>query len=157
MSKTTIRVLLVEDKKFMRDVVKGYIENTTREVNGKEFNIEVFEVEDGEEAVLTYAKDKHEIIIMDLTLDKMDGITATKEILEMNPHAKIIGMASEGDKNVDDFKICGINTFLEKPFQSTYINSRIDSMIEEILYITTIEEIENSQKKKTLLNKLFSK
>lgn len=109
MSDIKVGVLIVDDKKFMRDTVKSYIEsNQNRSVGGIEFDFDITTTDNGEEAVLLYARDRYEIIVMDLSMDIMDGLTATKEILEINPKAKIIGMASEGDPNVEEFKVSGI-------------------------------------------------
>lgn len=158
MADIKISILLVDDKKFMRDTVKSYIENNpNKRVGSVEYDFEVTTAEDGEEAVLLYARDKHEIVIMDLVMDKMDGKTATKEILSINPKAKIIGMASEGDDNVEEFKTCGIKFFVEKPFQDTYINSKIDSMIKEVLVEKPLEELDAKKKKKSLWRKIISK
>ena len=155
MKNPVINILLAEDKKFMRDIIKDYL-GKNKEFNGINFDLNIFEVENGEDAVLIYAKEKHEIIIMDLTLDKMNGIVATHEILEINPKAQIIGIASEGDDEVDLFKVCGIKSFIEKPFQSTYIHTRIDAIMEEILKLKTIEELTNREKD-SILKKIFSK
>lgn len=158
MSDIKVGVLIVDDKKFMRDTVKSYIEsNQNRNVGGIEFDFDITTTDNGEEAVLLYARDKYEIIVMDLSMDIMDGLTATKEILEINPKAKIIGMASEGDPNVEEFKVSGIKYFIEKPFQDTYINSKIDIMVKEIFNEKTLDELDVKKKKKSLWKKLTSK
>ena len=158
MSDIKVGVLVVDDKKFMRDTVKSYIEsNQNRNVGGIEFDFDITTTDNGEEAVLLYARDKYEIIVMDLSMDIMDGLTATKEILEINPKAKIIGMASEGDPNVEEFKVSGIKYFIEKPFQDTYINSKIDIMVKEIFNEKTLDELDVKKKKKSLWKKLTSK
>lgn len=158
MSDIKIAVLIVDDKKFMRDTVKSYIENNqNKNVGGIEFDFDITEADNGEEAILLYARDNHEIIIMDLSMDVMDGLTATKEILEMNPKAKIIGMASEGDRDVEEFKVSGIKYFIEKPFQDTYINSKIDIMVKEIFNEKSLDELDVKKKKKSIWKKIFSK
>lgn len=158
MSDIKVGILIVDDKKFMRDVIKSYVEsNENKNVGGIEFDFDITTVDNGEEAVLLYARDKHEIIIMDLSMDGMDGLTATKEILEINPQAKIIGMASEGDQKVEEFKLSGIKYFLEKPFQDTYINSKIDTMVREIFNEKSLDELDVKKKKKSLWKKIFSK
>lgn len=158
MSDIKVGVLIVDDKKFMRDTVKSYIEsNQNRSVGGIEFDFDITTTDNGEEAVLLYARDRYEIIVMDLSMDIMDGLTATKEILEINPKAKIIGMASEGDLNVEEFKVSGIKYFIEKPFQDTYINSKIDIMVKEIFNEKTLDELDIKKKKKSLWKKLTSK
>lgn len=153
-----ISILLVDDMKFMRDSIENYIkENEKIYKNEVDVILDITKAENGEEAVLLYARDKHDIVIMDLCMQTMDGLTASREILEINPLAKIIGMASEGDDNVEEFKQCGIKYFVEKPFQSTYINSKINILINEIFQENPIKELVLKKKKKSLIQKIFSK
>lgn len=158
MSQIKIPLLIVDDKKFMRDVIKTYIENKEDwSVSGNSFSFEITTAKNGEEAVLYYANGRHEIIIMDLEMDEVDGLTATKEILEMNPNAKIIGIASEGDARVEEFKNSGIKFFLEKPFQDTYINSRIEMLMDEILKEKPLASLDISARKKSIFKKILFK
>lgn len=53
--------------------------------------IEVLAVgHDGIEAVKLYNEHKPDLILMDIRMEKMNGIEATKEILEIDPSAKIL-------------------------------------------------------------------
>lgn len=53
--------------------------------------IEVLAVgHDGIEAVKLYNEHKPDLILMDIRMEKMNGIDATKEILEIDPSAKIL-------------------------------------------------------------------
>ena len=158
MSNIRIPLLLVDDKKFMLESIKSYIENKKNwNISGLNYSFEVMDVQDAEIAVLLYAKYNHDIVIMDLDMPNMNGIVAVKQILEINPNANIIGMASETDSNIDEFKSSGIKFFLEKPFQDTYINSRIESIMNEIIKDKSLEELDLKNRKKSLFKKLFSK
>lgn len=158
MSNIKIPLLLVDDKKFMLDSIKSYIENKKDwNIAGINYSFEVMAYQDAEKAVLSYAKYKHDIIIMDLDMPDMDGITATKQILEINPNASIIGIASEGDNKIEEFKSSGIKFFVEKPFQDTYINSKIEFIMNEITKNKRLEELDLRNRKKSLFKKLFSK
>lgn len=158
MSNIKIPLLLVDDKKFMLDSIKSYIENKKDwNIAGIDYSFEVMAYQDAEKAILSYAKYKHDIIIMDLDMPDMDGITATKQILEINPNASIIGIASEGDNKIEEFKSSGIKFFVEKPFQDTYINSKIEFIMNEITKNKRLEELDLKNRKKSLFKKLFSK
>jgi len=72
---------------------------------------------DGEEAI---EKIKHlssfpDVILMDIAMPHMDGISATKELLKINPHASVIMLTAFGDKEhvVDAFE-SGASGFLRK-------------------------------------------
>lgn len=158
MTKIRVPILVVEDKKYMIDVIREYIlSNPTRWFNDIEVEYEVVVVEDGKEAILQYAKYNYPIIIMDLHMPKLNGIIAVESILEINPRARIIGMASQGESLVDEFKECGIRMFLEKPFQNTYLWRRMDELMEDVLLSIPLDELNFRKGKKSIWKKLISK
>lgn len=158
MSSIKIPLLIVDDKKFMLDSIKSYIENKKDwNVNGVNYEFEVTTTQDAERAILLYTKYNHDIVIMDLGMPEMDGLTATKLIFEINPNANIIGIASESDKFKEEFKASGIKFYLDKPFQDTYINSRIEHIMNEITKTINIEDLDIQKRKKSILEKIFSK
>lgn len=134
--KQTILILIAEDKEYMQNLIKKYIlSNPTKKINNIEIEYDIDVVSSAEEAVLKYVAAEHDIVIMDLFFnnDVLTGIYATEEILEVNNNASIIGMASEGDFNVEEFKNCGIQYFLEKPFQDAYLWDRTNAILEKLL------------------------
>ncbi|HDP97063.1 MAG TPA: response regulator [Euryarchaeota archaeon] len=89
---------------------------------------------DGDEAVRKY-KDfgkKTVIVIMDQRMPVKDGVTATEEILRLNPEAKILFGSADLQIKGDAMK-AGAKDFLLKPFR-----------IEELL--AAIEEIDSEFK-----------
>lgn len=149
LDKYTISILLAEDKEYMCDLIKKYVlSNPTRMIHGVEvdYSLDIKNIAD--EAVLKYVSLEHDIVIMDLLFDEgsLNGVKATEEILEFNPELNIIGMASEGEAHIDEFKKCGIRFFLEKPFQDSYLWSRIDEISNEII-IRELNKPEPEKKK----------
>ena len=69
-----MRVLVVDDEKLIRDVIKEYLLLE---------NFEVEEASNGLEAVDKVKKDDFDIIIMDIMMPKMDGYTACREIKKL--------------------------------------------------------------------------
>ncbi|KAB7704767.1 response regulator [Bacillus aerolatus] len=82
-----IRVLLVDDHEMVRIGVSAYL------MAQPDIKVEA-EAEDGEKAVAAALELKPDIILMDLVMPKMDGIEATKRIVEQWPEAKIIIVTS---------------------------------------------------------------
>ena len=66
-----MRVLVVDDEKLIRDVIKEYLLLE---------NMEVMEAENGIEAIEKVKNNNFDIIIMDIMMPKMDGYTACREI-----------------------------------------------------------------------------
>lgn len=82
-----IRVLITDDHEMVRIGVSAYLSIQP--------DIEVVgEAENGEKAVKLALELRPDIILMDLVMDGMDGIQATKEIIERWPDAKIIIVTS---------------------------------------------------------------
>lgn len=82
-----IKVLLVDDHEMVRIGVSAYL------MAQPDIQIAA-EAEDGEKAVAAALELKPDIILMDLVMPKMDGIEATKRIVEKWPEAKIIIVTS---------------------------------------------------------------
>lgn len=82
-----IRVLLVDDHEMVRIGVSSYLSAQT--------DIEVVaEAENGSKAVELALQLKPDVILMDLVMDEMDGIEATRKIIEAWKEAKIIIVTS---------------------------------------------------------------
>lgn len=89
-----IRVLFVDDHEMVRIGVSAYL--------SAQPDIEVVaEASDGEEGVEKAFESKPDIILMDLVMEKMDGIEATERIISEWPEAKIIIVTSF----IDDEKV----------------------------------------------------
>lgn len=102
-------VLITDDTAFMRMTLKNVIQK-----NG--FNV-VGEAADGEEAVAKYKELNPDLVTMDITMPKMDGITAIKEIIKIDTNAKIVVCSAMGQKPmVLDALNAGAKDFLVKPF-----------------------------------------
>ena len=79
-------------------------------------------VSNGQEAVDIYKKEKYDLILMDINMPIMDGISATKHIREfekeLNYSTAIIALTAnsiEGDK--EKYLSQGMNDYLSKPIE----------------------------------------
>ncbi|MGB4250073.1 MAG: response regulator [Limnochordia bacterium] len=104
-------VLIVDDTAFMRMTLRNVIEKNGYQVVG--------EAADGEEAIALYRELQPDLVTMDITMPKMDGITAIKEIMRIDPQAKIIVCSAMGQKPmVIEALSAGAKDFLVKPFDA---------------------------------------
>lgn len=82
-----IKILLVDDHEMVRIGVSAYLSaQPDMEV--------VAEADDGEEAVRLALSLKPDVILMDIVMKEMDGIEATRQIMNKWPEAKIIVVTS---------------------------------------------------------------
>lgn len=103
------RILICDDAAFMRYQIKSMVVKNGYEVVG--------EAENGLEAVKKYKKLKPDIVTMDITMPNMTGIEALKEIMKIDPTAKIIMLSAMGQESmVKEAILSGAKNFLVKPF-----------------------------------------
>ena len=76
--------MLVDDHKLVRDGVKSHLERNNN------YKI-VAESANGKEALELLKTIKVDLIIMDINMDVMDGITCTKKIAKLYPEKKSTG------------------------------------------------------------------
>ena len=102
-------VLIVDDMKFMRNKLRGILETINFKVVG--------EAEDGEQAVELFCKLNPDLVTMDITMPKVDGIDSLRRIRETKPEARVIMISALGQKDkVKDSIIAGAMDFILKPF-----------------------------------------
>ncbi len=119
-----INILIADDLKFMKMVLRDIIEKAGFRVIG--------EAADGEEAVRLFEEKRPDVVVMDITMPKMDGITALKRIMKIDPSAKVIMCSALGQQRliINAIQI-GAKDFIVKPFQP----ERIINSIKKVLNI----------------------
>ena len=116
------KVLIVDDAAFMRMMIKNILTKAGYEVVG--------EAENGAQAVSKYKELNPELTTMDITMPEMDGITAVKEIMGMDPAAKIIMCSAMGQQAmVIDAIQAGAKDFIVKPFQPNRVLEAVSKVV----------------------------
>lgn len=86
-----IRILLVDDHKIVRDGLRTLIEN--------EPGVKVIaEAENGHDAVRLSRELSPDVVIMDISMPDMNGIDATRLILDDHPGLKVIALSMYSDR-----------------------------------------------------------
>lgn len=108
------RVLLVDDASFMRMMLKNILIGSGYEIAG--------EAENGNKAIEQYKALKPDLVIMDIIMPEMGGIDAVREIMKINPGAKILMCSSMGQQSLVVEAIqAGAKDFIVKPFQPSNV------------------------------------
>ncbi len=106
----SIKVLIVDDLTFIKIVLRDLVTRAGFLVVG--------EASDGQEAVRMYEDKRPDVVLLDITMPKMDGITALKKILAIDPQARIIMCSALGQQRLIVQAIqLGAKDFIVKPFQ----------------------------------------
>jgi DNA-binding NarL/FixJ family response regulator len=87
----TIKILLADDHEIMRDGLRTLLE--------KQLDMKVVaEAEDGGSAVRLACKLAPDVVIMDIAMPGMNGIEATRRIVEKTPAVKVIALSMHSDQ-----------------------------------------------------------
>jgi len=102
-------VMIVDDELFFRKLL-GTI------LTEKGFSV-VTEASDGVEAVEKYSLHRPELVILDIYMPQKNGFDATKDILSINPKAKVLICSGMGyDDDVKAALAIGARDVILKPF-----------------------------------------
>jgi two-component system, chemotaxis family, chemotaxis protein CheY len=119
----SIRVLIVDDAMFMRSMIKDILTNSGKfEVIGEAAN--------GQEAIDFFKTKQPDVITMDIVMPVMDGIEATKEILKINPSAKVVMVSALGQEPlVIESIAAGARDFIVKPFSPEKVLKVLEQVV----------------------------
>jgi PAS domain S-box-containing protein len=104
-----IKVLVVEDNLVNQELVLIYLNllNCTCDL-----------ANNGEEALVKLAQTRYDLVLMDIQMPKMDGITATLEIRKNDTRIPIIAMTAHAlTKEKEKCFEIGMNGYISKPFK----------------------------------------
>lgn len=117
-----VKILVADDSSFMRKIVINLLKKLGYE--------EIAEANNGEEAVVKYQADKPDLVLMDIVMEKKDGIAALKEIMAADSSANVIMVSAVGQEQmVTEAKSLGAKDFITKPFD----NAKVEEAVKKAL------------------------
>ncbi len=109
-----MKILVTDDSKMARKMV---IKTLTVNIEG---DIEIFEAQNGQEALDLYKELSPKIVFLDLTMPIMDGFTALEKIKEFDNNAKVVVISADIQKlSMDRVLQLGAFNFVKKPIDSS--------------------------------------
>jgi two-component system chemotaxis response regulator CheY len=118
-----INILIADDLKFIKLVLRDLLEKAGFRVVGEASN--------GEEAVELYQDQRPDVVLMDITMPKLDGLAALKRILKIDPEAKVIMCSALGQQSliVQALQL-GAKDFIVKPFKEERVITAIKKILD---------------------------
>ena len=116
------RALVCDDAVFMRSLITDILTQAGFDVVG--------EAGTGVEAVERYRALKPDLVTMDIVMPAMGGIDAVKEILKLDPEARILMCSAMGQQALVVEAIqAGAKDFVVKPFQPSRVLEAVERMM----------------------------
>jgi two-component system, chemotaxis family, chemotaxis protein CheY len=118
----SIKILVVDDAIFMRSMMRDIFARGPFIIAG--------EAENGLEAIRLYQELRPDLTTMDIVMPQMDGITALREIMRLDPNAKVVMCSALGQEALIAESIeAGARDFIVKPFQPSRVLKVVQSVL----------------------------
>jgi len=130
-----IRLLIVDDHAMFRQVVRSILQPYP--------NIEVVgEASDGDEAVVSVGQLKPAVVLIDVNMQKMDGVTAARLIKVQYPEVAILGLSAKA-KHYDIYAMQKAGAFevLSKEQSVQELYAAIQRAVAAVQPVVIMEEI----------------
>lgn len=116
------KIMIVDDSRTSRRILREILEDAGFEVLEDSTN--------GEEGYLKYKEFKPDLVTMDITMPKMDGIEALQLIRKFDENAKVIMITAAGQKEkmMQAIKY-GAAEFITKPYDSKEVVELISKVL----------------------------
>lgn len=121
---TSYRVLVVDDSLFVTKQISQILTSEGFEV--------VATAADGEAGLEKYKElfPNVDLVTMDITMPKMDGVTALEKIIEFDKNAKVIMISALGKQDlVKQSLLLGAKNYIVKPLDRTKVLERVISSL----------------------------
>ena len=120
--KRSFKLLIVDDSGIMRRRIERSQQFEELELVGT--------AGDGEEAIELFKRTDPDVVTMDLTMPRMDGIECIGRLVAMKPAVRILVISALADKaTAVEAMEKGANGFLNKPFTDRQLNEAIAELM----------------------------
>ena len=114
--------LIADDSNILRYTIKEMLKNTGFTT--------FFEASNGADALSKFKEFSPDIITLDVSMDKMDGIDVLKNIMKLDPNAKVIMISSiSQDIVIKDAIKTGAGEYIIKPFSQDQISNAVNRLL----------------------------
>lgn len=107
------KILIVDDDASVRGMLVKFL---------KDKGFATLEAENGEQALRIVSSEKISVVLLDIAMPGMDGLTTLKKLLEINPKLGVVmATVSQGDEQVKKALELGAYGYVLKPFDFLYL------------------------------------
>ncbi|GFZ29903.1 DNA-binding response regulator [Clostridium zeae] len=130
------KILIVEDEKELADILGAYLE------------VEGFEpvvTHDGQEGLKEFYEKMPSLVLLDIMLPKVDGISVCKEIREKSEVPIIMISAKSGEMDKVIALGIGADDYVTKPFSPLELVARVKAQLRRYEKIKVVHPIHNNE------------
>ena len=125
------QILICDDDRDIRNALKIYL-------GGEGYR--VFEAENGAEALFVLDKEEIHLVLMDIMMPKMDGVSATEKLRESRNVPVILLTAKSEDTDKVLGLTAGADDYITKPFSPMEVIARVKAQLRRYAYLGGMEQ-----------------
>src|SRR5262245_527466 len=111
------RVLVVDDEAPVREVLGDYFVDR---------GYEVFSVRDGQEALAVFARERPDVVLLDVRMPGLDGLQVLRRLRETDPHVAVIMVTANEDVALArEMLSIGAFDYVAKPFDFEHLHRMV--------------------------------
>jgi DNA-binding NarL/FixJ family response regulator len=130
MTQEPYTIVLADDHTLIREGIRSILENELHH------NV-IAQASNGREAITLAQKHKPDVVLLDITMPELNGIEATRQIVNEFPEIKIIALSMHADKGiVSEMLNAGAYGYLLKDSSASELQLAICSVMRGKMYIT---------------------
>ncbi|MFP4549743.1 MAG: response regulator [Spirochaetales bacterium] len=118
-----MKLMVVDDSSVMRRAIQRYASSLDLEVVGT--------AKDGEQALALFRQQSPDVVTLDITMPKMDGLATLKAILAERPTTRVLVVTALSDSatGIQALRL-GAKGFLNKPFTEAELTEELTHVME---------------------------
>lgn len=116
------RILVVDDSSLARRTLKQILE-------GAGYQVE--EAPDGAQALERYFLNPHQLVLLDMVMEQMDGLEVLRKFRELNPDVRVIIATADVQKSTrEQVRAAGAAALINKPFTRDVVLGCVQNVLE---------------------------
>jgi len=121
-----MKFMIVDDSEVIRAKIEAVLDLNTFEIVGT--------AADGVSALQQFKVHKPDVLTMDITMPRMDGVETIKHIIAVDPDVRILVVSALADKAtlIQAMKL-GAQGFLCKPFTDYELREALEELVEDLV------------------------
>jgi len=117
-----VRLLIVDDLDFMRTAIRDILRAAGF--------LKLDEAANGREALMKYEHIRPDLVLLDIAMPEMDGITVLSRLMRTHPMARVVMCSALGEEQMIIRSIqLGARDFIVKPFKPERVTSAVKKVL----------------------------